>query len=77
MSPETKIIIHNIKRKITEASWRKEISKDEIAIDNVFKGRYVEEFLLLLDQYMCTWRLLILKNWSILFFIHTWSSLNL
>lgn len=42
MSPETKIIIHNIKRKITEASWRKEISKDEIAIDNVFQGRYVE-----------------------------------
>lgn len=74
MSPETKIII---KRKITEASWRKEISKDEIAIDNVFQGRYVEEFLLLLDQYMCTWRLLIFKNWIILFFIHTWSSLNL
>lgn len=44
------------------------MSKDEIAIDNVFQGRYVEEFLLLLDQYMCTWRLLIFKNWIILFF---------
>lgn len=45
-----------------EASGKKEISKDEIAIDNVFQGRYVEEFLLLLDQYMCTWRLLIFQN---------------